>query len=279
MGIVFTWDQIKSREIPEVADIVEVAGIVKSLFALEQDVVAGVIYGSYIHNALTIRSDVDVMVVYHSGSQRIKNRVAEALHIAGQKFVSLEIGTVDAAIATTKFHDYGPLMLSHLARAASKQGCIKKDPCLLLSPNVASAEEDVVNYLRHKRAFFEERQNYLYYLSDSERCHLLRKILEVATHVGRRVISLHDGPKAADSKQAVLERYPQLTNQRSAELFHYLIGADNAYSKQVVAQLNGEEGPLALAERKYQKTTRSIQAALPIALEFIRENSLMLSGK
>jgi len=277
MGKVFTWDQVKNREIPAVQEIVNVTSQVKALLSAEPDVLAGVVYGSYIHNALNIRSDVDMMVVYRAGSQRIKNRVAEALHIAGGVSVSLEITTIDEEIAATKLHDYGPLMLAHLACAVNKQGPIKENPCKWLSPNVGSADEDVRNYLRHKRAFFEDRGNYLFYLSESEMYHLLRKILEVAIHVGRRVIALTDGPRAADSRRAVLERYPQVASQRAEELFHYLVAADDAYTRDLEKQLAGSSGEA--EERHYRKTIRSIQAALPLAFDFVRQNSLMIDGR
>lgn len=272
MGRVFSWDDIVRGRVPQESDFPYMAQHVKTALEDAPGIVGGILCGSILYGNHTSRSDIDCVVVYDPTRWREVRSLLQYLRsAAANRYVPMEFIPIDASIAPTPLHSLGPSFGAHLQYAASHGGLIKKHLLDSFSYAHTNDREDARGYIRNKIRRFEKCVVEIPLMTESELCRFFQKILEVATHIARKMLWLNRVPLLDDSKPEVIKHYPRISTPREYELFLGLLRTDDSYTAELACQLHR------IDPTGYTYVIEEIQSRVENALEFAKLNGLRLA--
>lgn len=273
MGKVFTKTEFEMGNIPRHEAFGAVGAIVRQEMLSSPAVTAGLIYGSFLRGDYSVRSDIDVVVLYpyeqHGAVVALQQHLQS---VAQTRFIPIRIIAVDVDLVRHGDHMFFPMYHEHLRMAAASGGVVKDDPNNFIQPKAMTYRVEAQGYLTQKSNGFD-RVTELFPLATEERVAVaLSKALSFSVHTARKMLQClaPDWLGADDSKAAVTVLYPRLGIAGGGDLFFELLQFDHMYTKGLVEQMARSDVILygALLER--------LKPALPLARQFARVNLLAL---
>lgn len=274
MGRVFTFDEIKTDTIPRLRDFPELVDVVRRELDESLVVQGAILHGSVFRGDHSIRSDVDVLMLYEPGREgEIVDLQQELQSEAKSLAIPLRLIAVDVDMARAGDHDLSPMYLEHLARAASRGKCIKENPLDFVQPLPISYRQDLHQYLTGKRDAFNHALELLRVMSEEKRADALGKALSFPVYVARKMLQ-YANPTAlengGDGKARVLSLYSSLRIERGSEILAEMQKMNVMYDVALRHQRD------TLNRRSYEMTLRLLECMLYLAFEFAKINLVAL---
>lgn len=271
MGRIFTWDEISNLKVPRTIDFQRVAELLREEISREPTIVSAVIFGSVLRGDYNCRSDIDCLVIYDSAQEtqaaRFLQQLDEKAHTLN---VPINFTPCDSTLATTRFHQLGPLFLRHIYRAIETGGLIKGDFRRRLAATVTPREE-IETYIRSKMYTIQEGYAEMRTYGDERLAVFLKKTLEAPMHVALKLL-LFIGEVEDDSKKAVAAKYATIFPAKLRARLFRIIEVDKWYTNEVNLQLDRKD------LHTYNMSMRELRLAVPQTLKFIRSNILHLAN-
>ena len=201
--------------------------------------IAGLHFGSTHpkRNDLDITSDIDLLVVYDDEwKDYAYSAMMKMVSFAANRNVPLQIIPFSRNITEGGFHTIGEDFAHHLNWAALHGGVINKNPMDFIVPHTTrwDASAYVMGKLSSILKGFVRHSN----MSEEERRTYLRKVLDVPSYLGRKVLWEIGEKLYVDSKSQVQEAYDRLVGGRAAYLFREIQSAKASYNKNVQENYN-----------------------------------------
>ncbi|OGF76371.1 hypothetical protein A3H65_01155 [Candidatus Giovannonibacteria bacterium RIFCSPLOWO2_02_FULL_45_14] len=270
MGRIFTWDEISNLRVPRTLDFQKVAGLLKEEISREPSIVSAVIFGSVLRGDFNCRSDIDCLVIYDSVREIQAATFLQQLDEKARALnVPINFTPCDHTIATTRFHQLGPLFLKHIYRAVETGGLIKGDFRGRLAASVMPREE-IESYVRSKMYTIQEGYAEMRTFGDERLAVFLKKVLEAPMHVALKML-LFIGEVEDDSKKAVAAKYAMIFPEELWDRLFRIIDIDKWYTGEVNRQLDKKD------RHTYNLCMREIRLEIPQTLKFLRSNILYLT--
>jgi predicted nucleotidyltransferase len=276
MGKVFSWDEVKEKKIPSIADFTNVVREIRFNLEKAEGVIGGTFFGSTLWNCHNFRSDIDCIVVYDPRRQLEFIEVLWKINrIAADCYVPLEIVPLDLDTVRNSLHSIGPSFAAHLRRAVEKGGVIKENPLPFFAFEGQSDIEDVRGYFCHKLQRLQKGWSLLPVMETAELHRFLQKVIETPIHVARKILwwrNRENREMNDDSKKAVFNSYCKFAGERERKLLEKIIIADRGYTVVLIGQLQE------LNEDLYFKAIEELKSLVGDVLSFVKFNALMLFG-
>ncbi len=281
MGRVFSLDEIRRGMVPKIGSFDKSVQEIRARLASTEGVLGAVICGSALSGTITVRSDIDCVVVYERERRNPALEALRSLHgFAASLHVPTEFIPIDSVVAAQGLHSIGRSFATHLERAANRGGVIKYDPLAFIRfPDRDSRRElvlDVMSYLTHKIRRFEKGLVELPVMNpaNTELYRFLQKVLESPIHIARKVMCLSATEYCDDSREEVKKRYPRMVRMGLAEPFQILVQEDEDYSWALDEQIRNPED----REGRYDAVLERVKRRAFWALEFARRNAIFVSN-
>ena len=272
MGKVFSWKEIERREIPQLSSFSTIVGKIRQDLEITDGVIGGILCGSILWDACNQRSDIDCVVLYDPVKRREVVKTLRGINqTAADLHVPAELIPLDLHIVRTPLHHIGPSFAAHLRYASENGGLIKTNPLPLFVFDNTTIVEDIRGYLRNKLRRLEKGISALPIMEVAELHRFLQKVLEAPVHVARKILWWQKVEMPDDSKQMVLHYYPDIANAQECELFMEITLADNAYTTELLAQLQYPD------RARYSEAIDKLKDLAWDTLEFVRLNALRLA--
>lgn len=274
MGRVFTFDEIQTDTIPRRRDFPVLVDIIRDELGQSLIVPGAVIYGSVLRGDYSIRSDVDVLMLYEPGREGEIVDLQQWLQDKAKSLaIPLQLIAVDADMAKAGDHRLPPMCLEHLGRAAS-HGFIKKNPLDYIQPLPITYHRDLQQYLTGKRDAFNHALGCLRVMSEERRADVLGKALSFPVYVARKMLQ-YANPTVfeddrGDGKALVLSHYPSLGIDCSSEILAQMQQLNVTYDVALSHQRD------TLNRRSYEMSLLLLECALYLAFEFAKINLVAL---
>jgi hypothetical protein len=272
VGKVFSWDEIKRKEVPDRADFSAVVGEIRQGLEAVEGVFGGVLCGSVLLGFSNQRSDIDCVVVYDPNKRREVatalqgiNRMARGLH------VPIEFIPLDWKIARTPLHHIRLSFVSHLQFAVDKGGLIKENPLPLLNLEGLTDLEDVRSYLRNKLRSLDKGVVALPKMEPAELHKFLQKVLEAPVHIARKILWWKKAATPDESKRTVSTHYSGIAGAEELKLFTKITDADAKYTTELLVQLRYPD------KDQYSRAIGELKDLVWDTLEFVRLSALRLT--
>jgi len=272
MGRIFLWDELIDSEIPKLLNFKRLVKLISQKLNNNDKIIGGIIYGSFLQGTYTLRSDLDLLVLYSSNNHKeILLFLQELVVIAKRENVPLEIISFDSEIANTSLHHIGPLFEKHLKWARENGGIIKKDPLKFFSFGHTTSAEDIKGYFRNKFRRIEMGLTKLPVMDDLELYLFLQKALELPIRTAHKVLWWRDIKIPSGSKKRILECYEKNIGDYRAEKLKKLTTLDKKYSLELKKQIEG-----LLNQESYSNMINEIKETTLEVFNFLRSNALLL---
>lgn len=270
MGQVFTWDAIRAERIPKQESFQHVVEDLRGTLAAEPSVASALLFGSVLRGDSNIRSDVDCVVIYHTGQEGQARSILHAINRrAHAEHVPINYTPCDTVLARTRLHHLGNSFITHLQASIDAGGLIKGNLVDLLAPTIPATQE-IESYIKMKMYTVQESLMEMTSFSEERLAAFLKKALEAPTHVARKML-IYEGALRGDSKRDVRESYREVMPGHLSEQLEYLLAVDAWYSEKLQCQMNDPD------KRLYADTLTMLEADLPHVLGFLRANILRLN--
>lgn len=280
MGRVFSWEEIARGNVPKIRSFKKVADEIRAVLASTEGVLGAVICGSALSGNVTVRSDIDCVVVYEWERRTPVLEALQSLYrVASWLHVPIEFIPIDSEVAAQGLHTIGPSFARHLERAARNGGIIKNDPLVFICfPGRGKHDdlvEDVLGYLKHKIRRFEKGLVELPTMNAEPLCRFLQKALESPIHIARKVLHLSVQGPFDDSREEVKKLYPRMADEELAGVFQGLVQEDEEYSLVIGEQLLEPRE----REGRYVIVFEQIKRRASWAFLFARANAFFVLNK
>lgn len=272
MGQVFTWPQVRDRQVPHLEDFTDVLNTLRETLSREQSVRGSLVCGSVVRGDHNRRSDIDCVVIFDAAQSKRAFAVIQNLSVSARdRNVPLAFILSDTRLAATRMHHFGPSFIEHVHFSIDGGGLIKGNPLDLLVPSV-SREAGIEEYLRFKMHYLQT--HWAAYAADDEkdRTGFLKKSLEAPLHVARKTLSWF-GPLAGDSKLQIRRQYASIMPVPLVESLHELVEEDAQYSAELERQLVQPH------KLDYYTACCRIEERVPQVLDFVTQNLLFIDSK
>lgn len=273
MGKIFSAQEIEQGRLPSLDAFSLVIGKLDDRLKANRAVSCAVLGGSVITRSQSIRSDIDVLVIYETGQETDARRLFRELYaFAGMHHVQLEILPICTAIASTSMHNITPGFLNHFFLSIQGGGVIKGDLLDSLGQIHTTADQDARTYLARKNFKFERWCGTGLSSDMPEYLRILHEILDTPIHIARRLLDLLDQEQQGwglGPKGIIVERYQEKVGNRPAVLLAELRRMELAYLGELSLQL--EQVDL----KSYGQMLKLIGDLLPLAADFIRSTVLL----
>lgn len=272
MGRVFAWKEVRNKTVPSLCNFNEVVEFLRRDLEASSLVVSALMLGSFLRGDHSIRSDVDVLVLYPLEWRGEMMRLLRDLRVRAWRFhVPVEFVSLDTELATTTDHHIAPTFLEHLRMMSRDGGIIKRDPLPLIRSNRDGVLEDTRGYLIHKMRTFEKGESSSTSLSEESRFRMIEKALQFPVYVARKMLHCFgiEMPNG-DSKAEVARLYPSLGIEGAGEIFSRVRELDRMYTNVLIDQFACPD------RRKYLRAIEKLESAVPLASEFARKNVFAL---
>lgn len=271
MGQVFTVNDICCGRIPRLGDFPLVIQEVREAVMMEDSIVGALVCGSIIRGDHTIRSDIDLFVLYDEKRQHDAFRFMQmAALTAARRHIPLTCIPCDTLLAKTGMHHCGSSFLCHLQRSVAAGGLLKGDPLKEFADSLPE-KEDLKSYLRVKMYTLQESWGVSLTFSGERLAVYLKKLLEAPMHIARKTLA-YQGVLGDDSKTYIRSRYRQVMPRTMSDRLEQLIALDTQYTNELITQSNHPD------KRTYQRILKSILLESGEVLEFVRANLLFVEA-
>lgn len=222
MGRVFSWCKVADKRVPQLEAFDLVYAGLKERILTQPSIVAAIACGSVVRGDHTIRSDLDVAVIYDHHQAEDAFSWMRTEHARAERVdVPLSFLPCDTSIVRTRMHHLGGSFVRHLQKSVEHGGNVKGDIFPMIAPS-QSEREELDAYLRMKlyklQSLYVEAPDF-----DEEReARFLQKVIEAPLHVARKVLA-HRNWMHGDSKAAVLTHYSAaMPDELSSQLGHFV---------------------------------------------------------
>lgn len=234
MGKIFTKEEVRVRAMPAESDFYKLADLVRKKLTANPAILGGCINGSVLCGKPSLRSDLDVLVVFRSDQESsVYPFLDELSAYADRKFVPLEFVTASDRLAGSCFHTIGPCFRQHLELAQRKGGTIKSDPLNYFNLEHITPEMEYWGYLRDKGRIFTKSFPKISSLSEEKQCHLIQKSLELPIHLARKKLWYNGVRIETDSKEEVVDRFKKHFPPEHSRPLEFLTRLDHSYSSEL----------------------------------------------
>ena len=273
MSKVFTKKEFKMGNIPRLEAFGAVGAIVRRELQASPAVIAGLIYGSVLRGDYSVRSDIDVILLYpyeqHGAVVALQQHLQS---VAQTRFIPMRTIAVDVDLARHGDHMFFPMYHEHLRMAAASGGVVKDDPNNWIEPKAMTYRVEAHGYLTQKSGGFDRVTELLPLATEEQVAVALSKALSFPIHAARKMLQClaPDWMGDDDGKATVAALYPRLGIAGGVDLFFELLGFERMYAEGLAELMVRPDGALygALLER--------LKPALPLARQFARVNLLAL---
>ena len=298
MGKIFTPEEIRLGAIPEAGAHLQAAHyIVDQLFYeqnafrthpnqyIETGIDAGLIHGSATHGTATVRSDLDVAIVFRDDVSTLDTIHEVFTDVEKVYNVPVEVSMVHHSDAMDHLHNIDPLFLRYLIEAEANPEFSWNWPAeKLCGIGVTMKEEPkditrvVLRYIAAKNASFAKAT----VLDGELDMHKLQRALELPKNLGRNILSMADstfsaahatGDEIVDGLNDFLDKrafsYEPDYAEQIKQGLKSLLQEDEAYTRLLEDTLSGETTLATyedwLNERKRDLVIRALLVCAPIA--------------
>ncbi len=272
MGKVFTWEEVEKGSIPLLESFDEMGELLKRELEGSSVVVSALILGSFLRRDHSVRSDIDVLVIYPFRRRTEAVALLRDLKArAKQLSVPVEFISLDVELAMTPDHHIASTFLEHFRMAARDGGVVKQDPLAFIHSNRNGFREDTRGYLIHKMRTFEKGEVSLLTASEERVFQTIEKALQLPVYVARKMLRCFDVEMPrGDSKAEVARLYPALGIDGATDILAEIREMDRTYTTSLLQQLISPD------HEEYERVVENLKSAIPLALEFARKNLFAL---
>lgn len=209
MGKVFTSEEIRVGAIPEPGAHLEAAEyVVDQLFYgqkafsddpwawLEPKISSGMVHGSVTHGTANVRSDLDVVLIYHSDRAEVLDTVQDVFVEVADKFkVPIEANVMTLTNALNKNHHIDPLFLRYLRQAQDNPKFSWEWPSDCLGIGFTQHDFHPIALARTVQRYVGAKSDGFsraLALEDLRDEHALQRALELPKNLGRKVLGMVD---------------------------------------------------------------------------------------
>jgi predicted nucleotidyltransferase len=281
MGKVFTWEEIKEGKVPSIERFYLVRDklLYPQLrdFLSEELILGAMVFGSVVTGDVNERSDVDVLIVASNHLEKLGPRLRELKDKAKKIHVPLDLIVIPSELAKSSMHSVTLALLDYLEILNKKRRVkiIGKNPINLLSQGMRIS--DYLDDVRNRFRFSINRllKTFLGIEAEMERpskyCYCLRRALEAPFHTARRMLIL-TGKREVIMKAEILKGYRESFDNKLGDLLFQVSQIDSAYTNFISKEKSNQKLSLNL----YQKVLKELEKTIPLALEFERQNALLV---
>lgn len=257
MGRVFTWKEVEKGLVPNMTAFAQVNNSLRARLVKEEGVVGAVVCGSVQHREHSIRSDIDVVVLYRpEGRESVFKAMNEASLNAFDSHVPIEF----IPIRLGSQHNIGRSFLAHIAAAIENGGLVKENPVPLLD----QPSDDTREYLIRKIGKLEAKMGIIDTTDEPELHRLYQKILEAPVHAGRKLLIAKGVSLNRDDRKSVFGHLNEVAGKSQIQLLERVIEVDNLYTNTLHRQF------LTPNQREYVRVLQEIHDTAWTAIEFVR---------
>ncbi len=274
MARIFRFEEIPDH-VPEIESFSFIGSLIRERLANNPDVIGAVIYGALAHKTVTVRSFVDLLVLYKPNDHNEQPLVLSSVtRQAAMKNVALDIQAVDVNSAKIGAHGIDISLRDHLKYCSTTGWAIKCDPVPYFKTVWAwtSEPQEFCTYLFRVIRELESGLATLDIKSHNEP--LLKAALETPVHVVRRLMPLKGYCLSRDTKTDVIQEYRRRSTDEEFDLFIQCCKAETLYHNEVLRQLENPDSV------KYQEIIEFVYRTALQTLRFCKllAHNLLSSG-
>jgi len=276
MGKVYSWSAITEQGIPSPRDFENARQ--QALSKLSQLVEYGLIYGARIFGSVargnpSIRSDLDLLVVFENDIAREELR--KIFHdVYKETRVIVESTALKRELVDLGFHTIDPTFLEHFQYILKEGNIVGNDPLNLVRPQEGNVLNLHQQYLSQK---LKRLTDGLLTPTKEEQLKILQRALEAPVNVGRRMLmtlrclGILDLDEDDDSKEVIIRNYRRIFDEDNGLLqFNFLLESDRRYTRFLEETLQGQ-----YIEEEYEEYLNSTEReCLPQAISWVQGVSL-----
>lgn len=269
MGKVFSWSGVVTGQVPRVESFQLVADVIKKKLQEMPKVIGAAICGSVLNGGMTVRSDIDVVIVYSAAEQlEVIRQLQKITAFAEKLHVPIEPILVGDRLAKTPGHGICRSFWEHLSHSKKFGGIIKADPQELLYAHDDGIKGETLQYISHKRSSLEKRWTRVQ-IEGIERYRFFEKALSAPIYVARKALRCYDQSllEKGDSKTEVLATYcDYFKGYMGCSVLKTLTSLDVAYTRMLSEQLQVRN------QLRYLQMLADIEVCIPMILSFLEMN-------
>ncbi len=273
MTRVFTRGEFRAGKIPSSEAFWSLLKLIKILAEETPAIIAGTLFGSFHRGDFDPTSDLDLLVVFDNDQYSDFRRVGVAWELLAQRtYTSLNVIPIGLNNhQLTLLPPFG-LHLYRIIEASVENGVIKRNPIPYIVRPTQDPIDDTLSYLRHKHqklinlaiktAATQSAE------TTADEMEIMQEVLQLPTHIARKLIELVGVPSRDDSKAAVRQRYTAMFPE-TAGAFAELMTLKDHYCKMVAAK------PRTATEQEYVRTLQILLEANDSLIEFVVSNIML----